>query len=161
MAPFPKGYSGKMEQIIVGVPSSSGTHLPVYVTQDQGFLAGNRIQVVNRDYEQGVSAIHSMFKDEVDIATPSEFPVVKTSFKEKNIWLIASLNKTPSFCPVGRQDRGIKTVSDLKGKRSGLRKASITEFYLGRSLTLEGMHMQDVRLIEVKSSGKRVEKKDN
>jgi NitT/TauT family transport system substrate-binding protein len=54
------------------------------------------------------------------------------------------------FCLIGRKDRGIQNISDFKGKRVGLRKRTINEFYLGRFLDLNGVNIQDVALIEVK-----------
>jgi NitT/TauT family transport system substrate-binding protein len=47
---------------------------------------------------------------------------------------------------------GIEKISDLMGKRVGLAKGTIAEFYLGRVLDLHGMKIKDVGLIDVAPS---------
>jgi NitT/TauT family transport system substrate-binding protein len=45
---------------------------------------------------------------------------------------------------VTRNDRGIRTPSDLKGKTIAVPKGTAAEFFLGRYLTLNGMDIRDV-----------------
>jgi len=46
-------------------------------------------------------------------------------------------------------DRGIRTTSDLAGKRIGVHHESIGEFYLGRFLGLNGIRLDDVTLVDL------------
>jgi NitT/TauT family transport system substrate-binding protein len=50
---------------------------------------------------------------------------------------------------VGRKDRGIKNISDLKGKRIGLTLKTINEFYLGRFLSLNGLSLRKITLVDL------------
>ena len=50
---------------------------------------------------------------------------------------------------IGRKDHGIENVSDLVGKRIGLGKGTIREFYLGRYLDLNGISIQDVTIVDL------------
>ena len=52
---------------------------------------------------------------------------------------------------VGRADRGINEVSDLKGKTVGTTFGTIAHFYLGRFLELNGLNIQDVNLVNLKT----------
>jgi NitT/TauT family transport system substrate-binding protein len=52
---------------------------------------------------------------------------------------------------VARADRGIAEVSDLKGKRVGTTFGTIAHFYLGRFLNLNGLNVQDVTLVDLKT----------
>jgi NitT/TauT family transport system substrate-binding protein len=147
----PKGYSGKMESIAIGIPSSFFAYTHTCIAEDQRFFARNGIIVTIRDYDQGLDAIDSMLNGGVDIAAPSEFPIVEKALKKERVRIIASTIRGETFYLIGRKDRGIKNTLDLKGKRVGLRRGSIAEFYFGRFLNLHGMNMKDVTLVEVKS----------
>ena len=48
-------------------------------------------------------------------------------------------------------DDGIKTIQALKGKRIGVTLTTISEFYLGRTLDLNGMNIQQVTLVDTKA----------
>ena len=147
----PNDYSGKMETITIGIPSSFVAYTHTCIAQDQGFFARNGIIVTIRDYDQGLDAIDSMLNGSVDIAAPSEFPIVEKALKKERVRIIASLSRDETFYLIGRKDRGIENTLGLKGKRVGLRRGSIAEFYFGRFLNLHGMNMKDVTLVEVES----------
>jgi NitT/TauT family transport system substrate-binding protein len=51
---------------------------------------------------------------------------------------------------VGRKDRGIEEVLDLKGKRIGVALQTINEFYLSRFLELNGIDLGEVTLVDLK-----------
>ena len=50
-----------------------------------------------------------------------------------------------------RKDRGIEKVSDLRGRKIGTTFGTIAHFYLGRFLNLNGMNIQDVILVDLKT----------
>ena len=85
----------------------------------------------------------------VDIAGAAEYPVVAKAFQKDNISIIASMGKSDIVYLVGLTDRGIRNISDLKGKKIGLPRGTILEFYLGRFLDLHGMSIRDVTLINL------------
>jgi len=70
---------------------------------------------------------------------------------------VGSIAKSDFIYLVGRRDRGIEKVSDLKGKRVGTTTRTIAEFYLGRFLELYGMTMRDIILVDVKTSAEWVD----
>ena len=50
---------------------------------------------------------------------------------------------------VGLPNKGISKPADLKGKKIGLPLGTISEFYLGRFLNLNGMNVSDVTIINL------------
>ena len=147
----PKMYSGTPEPITIGLTPYEYSGL-IYIAQDQGFFAVNGLNVTIRDYNTTLQAIDGLLNDEADMALTSEYAIVGKAFKKENISIIGSIDKYQSVYLVGRKDKGIKNVTDLKGKKIGFTRGTIGEFYLGRFLTLHGVSMQDVTLVDMPPS---------
>ena len=89
----------------------------------------------------------------VDIAFDSvEYTFVDKAFKKENISVIGNIDKFETTYLIGRKDKGIENISDLKGKKIGLTRGTLSEFYLGRFLDLHGMSFQDVTLVDLPST---------
>jgi NitT/TauT family transport system substrate-binding protein len=142
-------YSGKMENITIGAPPLEQNAL-IYIAGDQRLFARNGLNIAIKDYDSGVTAVNGMLKGEVGIAETAEFPFVRAVFQKEQICLIACNDKFENDYIVGRKDRRINKVSDLKGKRIGVSLKTINEFYLGRFLGLNGINMQEVALVDIK-----------
>jgi NitT/TauT family transport system substrate-binding protein len=140
--------SGKKEAIHIGVPPLEQNAL-LYIAEHKGFFTNNGLVVTIKDYDTGVTAIKGLLNGEVNIAAAAEFPVVRAISEKEEIRVIACYDKFENDYIVGRQDRGIKKISDLKGKKIGAALKTINEFYLGRFLELNGMHIRDVTLVDL------------
>jgi NitT/TauT family transport system substrate-binding protein len=145
---FTKGTSGKMESIHFGtVPTSSNTL--IYIAEDRGFFAANRLSVGIRDYSTGIATTEALLEGDLDIAWVAEFPFVHRAFAKERISILAVVGRFDEQVFFGLKDRGIHYVADLKGKRIGIPQNTIAEFYLGRFLELNRMSAGDVSLIDV------------
>jgi NitT/TauT family transport system substrate-binding protein len=91
-------------------------------------------------------AMSALIKGEVDIAGKPEVPFISQVFKKQNVSIYAGLDKLQFVYLIGRKDRGIQSAGDLKGKRIGLPRGTIAEFYFGRYLELSGLSMGDVTI---------------
>jgi len=141
-------YSGKVETITIGVPPLEQNAL-LYVADQQKFFADHGLHIIIKDYDSGLTAINGMLKGEADIAEAAEFPFVRNVFQKEKILVIACNDKFENDYIVGRKDRGITKISDLKGKRIGVALKTINEFYLGRFLTLNSINRQNVTLVDL------------
>lgn len=142
----PKDYLGKVESITLGYTPSEAAGL-VYIAEDRGFFTANGVKIIHKYYDTGVEAMEALLKGEVEIAGMNEVPFIIGVFEKQKISIYASLDKLQYIYLIGRKDRGIKTATDLKGKRIGLPRGTIAEFYLGRYLELNGLAMKDVALV--------------
>jgi ABC-type nitrate/sulfonate/bicarbonate transport system substrate-binding protein len=88
----------------------------------------------------------------VDISGAGEYVIVGSAFNKENISIIASIDEYQFFYLVGRKDRGIKNVSDFKGKKIGVAQGTQAEFFLGRFLNLHGISLQDITRVDVQPS---------
>jgi len=95
---------------------------------------------------------------EADISVgPSEFPVAKRAFQKEGMAVIGNADKGEYIYLVGRKDRGIEKASDLKGRKVGTAFGTIAQFYLGRFLELNGLTMEDLTLVDLKTPVEWVE----
>jgi len=112
----------------------------------------NGLRVTMRDYPEGLNALDALSHGDVDIAQASEYPLVGKAFNKDRVRIIANVDKGEYFFVLGRRDRGIKNVADLKGKRIGVTFRTISEFYLGRFLILNGIQIGDVTRVDLTSA---------
>lgn len=146
-----QGYTGKAESITIGYSPFEQTAL-LWIAEDKHFFEANGLNVTLRKYDTGVGSLDGMLNGEADITVGvTEFPTVGRAFQKERIRTIGTIAKTEQIYLVGRKDRGIENVSDLKGKRVGTTLRTVAHFYLGRFLTLHGMNMKDITLVDVKT----------
>ena len=134
--PFPNSgttYSGTPESITIGEKPYESSGL-IYIAEDQGYFAGNGLNVTMRDYNSGPGTIDGLLNYEVDIGLSSEYAVIGKLFEKKNINVIGNIDKSQTTYLIGLKDRGIENVTDLKGKKIGITRGGSGEFYLGRFL---------------------------
>ena len=141
-------YAGKVETVTIGqTPNETNTLL--YLAQERGFFAANGLNVVFKDYGSGVEAASALLKGEVDLATCAEFVIVGKIFERENILSIAGIDRFENAYIIGRIDKGIRGIADLKGKSIGVARQTSPEFYLGRFLDLYGLSIKQVTLVNV------------
>ena len=117
----------------------------IYIAEEQGLFTRNGLNVTMRNYG-GPNFLNGLLSDEVDIGLSSEYVFVRKVFNQANISVIGNIDRHQNVYLIGRKDKGIEKVSDLSGKKIGLTRNTISEFYLGRFLDLHGMSIRDVTL---------------
>jgi len=141
---------GKVESITVGYsPFESSTLF--FIAADQRYFSQNGLNMIPRKYDTGFATLGGLLNHEVDVAVgTSEFPVVGRALQKENLLIIGNIDKAEIIYLLGRKDRGIDKVSDLRGKRIGTTFGTVAHFHLGRFLNLHGMDIQDTILVGVK-----------
>ena len=144
----PKSYSGKMDSITIGRPvSDSGTL--IFTSEYQHIFTGNRIKVTQKDHDTGLAAINGLLSNEIDLSGGGEFPLVVKAFENASISIIGGYARSFNTYLVARVDKGIRNEAALRGKRVGLPRRMVPEFYLGRFLDLHGMSIEEVTLTDL------------
>jgi NitT/TauT family transport system substrate-binding protein len=136
------------EKLTVASPPLEQAAL-IYVAADQGYFARNGLAVAVQGYDSGLTALDALLKGDADIAEAAEYPVAGLAFRKEPVEVIATNDEFENEYLVARRDRGIAAPAGLKGKRVGVARGTIAEFYLGRLLELQGMGLQNVSLVDV------------
>jgi ABC-type nitrate/sulfonate/bicarbonate transport system substrate-binding protein len=123
-----------------------------WVAQEQGFFTQNSLNITMRKYDTGAGALSGVVNGEADLAVgPTEFPLTTQALNHQSVQTIGVISKSNFIYLVGRADRGINDISDLKGKTIGTTFGTIAHYYLGRFLTLNDINTADVTLVDLKT----------
>jgi len=140
------------DPILIGAPGLEQNAL-IYVAMDKGFFEKNGLNVSLRDtYPTGVGPVNDMAAGELDLSVSAEYPVITRIFAGGNMSIIASIDKYQNEALISRKDSGIRNITDLKGKKIGLPRGTILDFFLGRLLARNGLGMGDVTLVDVNTT---------
>ncbi len=142
---------GTVEEITLAAYAGSDSAL-VYIAQEQGFFADNGVNVALKEYESGKAAGDVVVAGEADIATSADFVFVSNSLEMDDLRILGTVAESQTSELVARRDRGISTPADLAGKKIGVTRKSVGEFYLGTFLTFNGLSIADVEVVDLNPS---------
>ena len=141
-------YSGPSQSISIGV-TVSAANVVFFTAESQHYFANNGINFSLNTYSTGPSAITDLVNGKIDVAYTSEYPVVTGAFANDNISIVTNISTSYVTNLVGLTNRGITTIADLKGKNVGVPFGTISQFYLGQFLELNGINIGDVTLVNL------------
>ena len=107
----------------------------IYIADKLNFFSANGVKVTLRPFGMGLDSYKAMLKGEIDVSGPTEYPIVVGAFRGEKIQIVSSIVKAELISIIGRKDQGIEKVSDLTGKRIGLPRNTILEFFWAGFLT--------------------------
>ncbi len=143
-----KGHAEVVGSVTLGFSGGEAASA-LYIADELNFFAGNGMKVKLRPFGTGLASYNAMLKGEVDVSGPTEYVIAGGVFRREKIHAISTIVKVDVLSVIGRKDHGIEKVSDLAGKRIGLARNTISEFFLGRFLDLHGMNINDVTLVDM------------
>jgi ABC-type nitrate/sulfonate/bicarbonate transport system substrate-binding protein len=143
--------SEKTERLRIGVFPDTISGL-IYIAREQGFFKRHGLDVSLEDFQTGAFAVNGLISDKVDVATASGFVLALQGFGRSDLRAIAAISLTDIVEIVARRDRGIEKPEDLRGKRIGVTKNTIAEFFLSTFLSLNGILPGEVRTVDLKPS---------
>lgn len=140
-------YTGSVESLTIGLFPNELNAL-IYVADNQQYFSSNGLDVTIKNYSSILTAINGAINGAVDITTASEFVLVGNALSDKNILTFATIDKVDQSLIIGLKDKGITNIQDLAGKKVGVFKGSVNEFYLGRFLELNNMNISQITLVD-------------
>ncbi|RJQ83261.1 MAG: hypothetical protein C4519_06790 [Desulfobacteraceae bacterium] len=144
--------SGELEAMTVAMVKTELNAL-FYIAEANKLFAANGLQVtLKENYDSGASAAAGMLNGEADIALAAEFPIVRQVINKNDINSFGTITKYENTYIIWHTGQGIETIRDLKGKKIGVTLKTISEFYLGRALELNGMNIAQVTLVDTKAA---------
>lgn len=138
----------RAEQVLIG--STSTGHL-MWIADDQNFFSDHGVDVKLLEFSSGVSASLALDAGEIHLGNSSEFAFVSSLLRNRGLKLLASMARANSANLFARRDRGIAHIADLPGKRIGVTRGGIGEFFLAEVLAINGFTTDDVTLVNLRA----------
>jgi ABC-type nitrate/sulfonate/bicarbonate transport system substrate-binding protein len=121
-----------------GVPSTL-----LLVAQDQGYFAQHGLNVTFIQSPAATVAMQDLVNRKFDIGFVNEYVLSEPQLYNKKLRVIGTLSESDTNSVVGRRDRGILQIPDLEGKKIGVTKGTIAEYFLDRFFILNGLSLRN------------------
>lgn len=144
----PKRYAGPVAQMRLATCEENSAL--IQIAEEKGYFSDSGVDATVKDYQAGKIAADAFLAGEADICASSDFVFVSNSFHRPDLRVLGLINSIKNLELIARRDRGIAQPSDLKGKRIGVTRKSVGEFFLGTFLTVSRLSITDIEIIDLK-----------
>ena len=129
---------------------ASQTAILVWIAQERGYFRDQGLDVDIRLFQSGLRAADAVIHGHADLSTTSETAFVSRSFDRPDLRILAAISASETSRLIARGDRAINVPRDLAGKRIGVTLGSISEYFLTRYLTLNGVPVTAAMMIDLR-----------
>ena len=117
------------------------------VARDQGYFTQHGLNVTFIESPSATVAMQNLLNRKFDIGYVNEYSLSEPALYNKKLRVIGTLSQSDTSFVVGRRDRGIIQISDLEGKKIGVTKGSIVEYFMNRFFILNSLSMSNTTVI--------------
>lgn len=137
--------------------------LPLYVAHHNGYFKAEGLEIKFNECLGGHRCLRQVLDGQADVATAGELPVVMNSFSTTDYAVIGTFTKSNDDIKLITNARaGIKTPTQLNGKRIGVIKGTASEYFLELYMLSAGLdpktltvaHLQPEDMVQALQSGK-------
>lgn len=134
----------------------STAHYPlsalIYIAQEKGYFAIEGLNVKLRRSDEGKISIGEVLAGEADLGGAADTSVMYAVTAGAPLSIIAVIgDSTGENTVLGRKDRGVRRLDDLRGKKVGLSKGTSSQYYFDRLLLELGIAEAEVQVIDTHS----------
>ena len=144
-------FTGPVEKITLGVVAIESSSL-LYIADALGMFKDHGLDVKIIDFPDGVKASDDLLNNRVDVAAVADFIFVTRSLQRNDLRIFGSIFRGDTFEIIARKDRGITEPAHLKGRRIGLTKGTVLDFFMATFLSMHGINAGSVRLVDLMPS---------
>jgi ABC-type nitrate/sulfonate/bicarbonate transport system substrate-binding protein len=135
------------QEVTIAV-SRASLSLPVWVADSLKLFANEGLPVTTRECVGGHRCIKLMLDGEVPLATAAEMPVMLNSLARSDFAIVATfVTSKRDIKLIARRSAGIKTASDLRGKRLGTVQGTSAHYFLDGLLLFNAIDPHGVELV--------------
>lgn len=110
------------------------------IAKGKGFFLSEGVAAEITILGDGKAAMSGFLEGKCDAVLSGEFPVVRQSFERKDLSTIATLSSSENAVKIlARKDRGIEIPADLAGKKIGVSKGTISNYFLDQFIKKNGL----------------------
>ncbi len=123
---------------------------PVLIAEALGYFAAEGLAVQVQHHPLGRVCLERLLAGEAHVATVADVPIMFASFARRDFNILASIAQSGrENLLVVRQDRGIATPADLRGKRIGIPAGTSVHYFVDTLLLFHGLQPTDVTEVKL------------
>ncbi len=143
-----KKYTGKMEKVRLALSQLEATSL-IRVALDKNYFKKYGVDIELTEQPLGKISFNEMLNNNADLATVSESPIIRATFERNDFKVLTNIHTdTRNVKLLSKKSNGVIDLMDIKGKRVGTSKGTITEFFLYDLLDHVNLTFNDITLVD-------------
>ncbi len=123
----------------------------IYIAQEKGFFTANGLNVTFQSYPTVNNSLDALLDGTLDFGFFNEFTLSDPANYNKPIRIISTIAESDSYYIIARKDKGIKNIEDLQGKKIGVMKVSLSDYFLERFFVMNNLSTSNNTLIPLDS----------
>lgn len=122
------------------------------IAKDNGYFAerGLNVTLNVEDYPSAILATEGVLDGRLAFTVIPDYTAALMMFNTTELRIISVIAESETTTLVARKDKGIENPKDLEGKKIGVNKKSVTEYFLNRFFVLNGLSIENVTLVDLK-----------
>ena len=142
--------AGPPEKFTIAIPKNINPVL-MKIADVKGYFREEGLDVNLQLHSSGKAAIQSLLDGKADLAAAADTPIMFAMMKGARLSILATIDtSTKDDAIVARKDRGIASVSDLKGRKVGVTLGTAGDYFLDSYLVMNALSRKDVVIVEMK-----------
>jgi NitT/TauT family transport system substrate-binding protein len=133
-------------------PGHQAASTLLMVAKDQGYFTQHGMNVTFTESPSAPVAIQNLLDHKNDFGFLNEYILSSPQLYNTPVRVIGTLSDSDVNYVVARRDRGILQVQDLEGKRIGVTKGSVGEYFLDRFFVLNSLSLRNATVINLPSA---------
>lgn len=122
--------------------------LPVLIAANLNFFAAEGLPLKVVHFPVGRIGLERLLAGEVHFATVADAPIMFASLRRTDFSIVATITRSiGDNSMIVRNDRGIRTPADLRGKRIGTLRGSGGHFFIDTFLLYNGLSSSDINFV--------------
>ena len=138
------------EKLKVGV--NEATSVLIYVGDQQDMFKRHGLEISLKNYQLGLYSINDLVEGKIEVAGCTELVLALQGFKRSDLRALGTIASADAIDVVARKDRGINRPEDLRGKRVGVNRNTISDFFLLSFLSFHGVPSTEIQMIDLRPS---------
>jgi aliphatic sulfonates family ABC transporter substrate-binding protein len=121
------------------------------VAKAKGFFDAHNLDVEVRNVTSGKLALDALIGGSAELATVAETPIMRAGLAGQEVAMVATMEASDNDVQLlTREDAGIKSVADLKGKKIATAIGTSAEYMVVTALASKGLKPSDATIINLR-----------
>lgn len=141
-----------LAKVTIALPNQISS-APLILAFAHGLFKQEGMEVVSQPSQLGIDALNSVLAGKADLAVVADTPLMFAVLNGADIAMITGISRgRRSLAIVTRNDRGIKTLQDLRGKSVGLTFGTNMPYFFDAMLQTYGISNTEIKQVNLKTA---------